>query len=106
MKSMAESLDKARVAFVSVNADSEDAASVFAYHRYFGLPFSALLDPGTPPGTFHQPGGPGPVTLSYHVQTYPTFYVVDPKGRVFWASDGEHPDALIRAKLNAAARAG
>jgi cytochrome c biogenesis protein CcmG/thiol:disulfide interchange protein DsbE len=106
LRSIAESLDKARFAFVSVNADSEDAASVFAYHRYFGLPFPALLDPGTPAGSFHQPGGPGPVTLNYKVQAYPTFYVIDPKGRVFWATDGEQPDALIRAKLQAAARAG
>ena len=106
LKTMAQSMNKSRIAFVSINADSEDAASVFAYHRYFGLPFPALLDPGSPPGNFHQQGGPGPVTQSYGLQAYPTFYVIDPQRKVFWASDGEQPDALIRAKLQAAAGAG
>jgi len=106
LKAMANSLAKSRFAFVSVNADSEDAASIFAYHRYFGLPFPALLDPGAPAGNFHQQGGPGPVTTSYGVGAYPTFYVVDPRGKVFWASDGEQPDALLRMKLQAAASAG
>jgi peroxiredoxin len=106
LKAMAEALDKSRFAFVSINADSEDAASVFAYHRYFGLPFPALLDPGSPPGSFHQQGGAGPITQRYGLQAYPTFYVIDHKGRVFWATDGEQPDALVRAKLDAAARAG
>lgn len=106
LKAIAESMDKSTYAFVSINADSEDAASVFAYHRYFGLPFPSLLDPGSPPGSFHQQGGPGPVTQSYGLQAYPTFYVIDPQGKVFWATDGEQPDALIRAKLQAAAGAG
>jgi thiol-disulfide isomerase/thioredoxin len=106
LKAMAQSLDKTRFAFVSVNGDSEDAASIYAYHRYFGLPFPALLDPGSPAGSFHQPGGVGPVSQAYHMQTFPTFYVIDPHGRIFWATDGEQPDALIRAKLQAAARAG
>jgi peroxiredoxin len=106
LKAMAQSMDKSRFAFVSINADSEDAASVFAYHRYFGLPFAALLDPGSPAGSFHQQGGAGPVTQKYGLQAYPTFYVIDPQGKVFWATDGEQPDALIRAKLQAAARAG
>jgi peroxiredoxin len=106
LKAMAESMDKSRFAFVSINADSEDAASVFAYHRYLGLSFPALLDPGSPPGSFHQQGGAGPVTQSYGLQAYPTFYVIDPQGTVFWATDGEQPDALIRAKLLAAAGAG
>jgi thiol-disulfide isomerase/thioredoxin len=106
LKALAQSLGEARFAFVSVNADSEDAPSVFAYHRYYGLPFLSLLDPGSPTGSFHQQGGPGPVTLRYRIQSYPTFYVLDSKGRIFWATAGEQPDALIRAKLQAAARAG
>lgn len=106
LRAMANALDKTKYAFVSINADSEDAASVFAFHRYFGLPYPALLDPGSPPGSFHQQGGSGPVTESYGLRAYPTFYVIDPRGRVFWATDGEQPDALIRAKLQAAARAG
>ena len=36
---------KTRYAFVAVNADGEDAASILAYHIYFGLPFPALARP-------------------------------------------------------------
>ena len=54
------SLPKSRYAFASVNADGEDAASVFAYHRYYGLSFPALLDPSGTPGNFHKPGAGGP----------------------------------------------
>ena len=57
------------VAFVSINADSENAASVYAYHRYFGLPFPALVDPGRNPGDFNNPGGLGRVSAAYHVGT-------------------------------------
>jgi peroxiredoxin len=106
LKTIADSMDASTFAFVSINADSEDAASVFAYHRYFGLPFPSLLDPGSPAGSFHQQGAAGPVTESYGLQAYPTFYVIDARGKVFWATDGEQPDALIRAKLQAAAGAG
>jgi len=105
LKALAASLDTSRFAFISINADSEDAASVFAFHRYFGLPYPALLDPGSPPGSFHQQGGAGPVTQSYGLQAYPTFYVIDPHGKVFWATDGEQPDALMKQKLQAAAGA-
>jgi peroxiredoxin len=90
------------VRFVSINADSENAASVFAFHRYFGLPYPALLDPGQPPGSFTEQGGSGPVTSAYHLHAYPTFYVITPSGRVYWASDGEQPDELIREKALAA----
>jgi len=105
LQALASSLGQKRFAFLSVNADSEDAASVFAYHRYFGLSFPALLDPGSPAGNFHQQGGPGPVTQAYGVQSYPTFYIVDGTGRIAWASDGEQPDALLRKNLVAAASA-
>ena len=82
-------------------------ASVYAYHRYFGIRDPAVLDLGTGPatGSFHQPGNAGPVTTQYQVQSFPTFYVVDPKGKVAWASDGEQPDALIRQQLTKAAGA-
>ena len=46
------------------------------------------------------------MTTSYGLQAYPTFYVIDPRGRVFWATDGEQPDALLREKLQAAVGAG
>jgi peroxiredoxin len=106
LRALANSMDKTKYALVSINADSEDAASVFAYHRYFALPFPSLLDPGSPPGSFHQQGGAGPVTVSYGLQAYPTLYVIDPQGRVFFATDGEQPDALLREKLQAAVGAG
>jgi peroxiredoxin len=99
------SLPKPLYAVVSVNADGEDAASVFAYHRYFGLSFPALLDPSSQPGTFRRAGAAGPVTTSYHVRAYPTFYVIDPQGRITWRSDGEQPDALLRLELARAAGA-
>jgi peroxiredoxin len=97
------SLPKDRYAFVSVNADGEDAASVFAFHRYFGLPFPALLDPSSQPGSFHRQGAPGAVTQAYRVGAYPTFYVLDPSGSIAWRSDGEQPDALLRLELAKAA---
>ena len=96
---MARELAPHGVAFLSVNADSEDAASVFAFHRYFGLPYPALLDPGQPAGSFTSQGASGPVTSAYHLHAYPTFYVITPKGTVAWASDGEQPDALLRQQL-------
>src|SRR6185295_7440738 len=100
------SLAKDRYAFVSVNADGEHAASVFAYHRYFGLPFPALLDPSSQPGSFHRQGAPGAVTTAYRIGAYPTFYVLDPSGRITWRSDGEQPDALLRLQLAKAAAHG
>jgi thiol-disulfide isomerase/thioredoxin len=100
------SLPKGRYAFVAINADGEDAASVFAYHRYFGLEFPAVLDPSLKPGSFDRPGAPGGVSTRYRVRGYPTFYVLDPNGRITWRSDNEQPDALLRRELEeAAARA-
>jgi peroxiredoxin len=104
LRSLALALGTSQYAFVSVDADSEDAASVFAYHRYFGLPFPALLDPtGTPRGSYTQSGGLGRVAQAYGVGAYPTLYVIGTDGRVVWASDGEQPDAFLRKTLVAAA---
>jgi len=105
LKAMYAKLPHDRYSFVSVNADSEDAASILAYHIWFGLPFPALLDPGTDPGSFHSAGSPGPVSKQYKVRLYPTFYVIDPHGRVFWAATGEQPDALLLKKLHQASQA-
>jgi len=105
LRKLSESLPASKYAFVSVNADSEDAASVFAYHRYYGFSFPALLDPGQPAGSFSKQGGPGPVTTKYGVGAYPTFYVIETKGRVAWRSDGEQPDALLHQELVKAANA-
>lgn len=104
LRRLALALGTGHYGFVSVDADSEDPASVFAYHRYFGLPFPALLDrSGTPQGSYTQSGGLGRVATEYGVGAYPTLYVIDPRGRVVWASDGEQPDAFLRKTLVAAA---
>ena len=100
------SLPKKKVAFVSVNADGETAPSVFAFHRYYGLQYPALVDPSSQPGSFKQQGTAGKVTSAYRVEAYPTFYVIDPKGRISWRSDGEQPDALLRQELQSAAASG
>jgi peroxiredoxin len=98
-------LPPSKYAWLSVNADGEDAASVYAYHRYFGIDSPALLDPSSQPGTFRSPGAAGPVTTRYRVQAFPTFYVVDAGGRISWRSDGEQPNALLERELRKAARA-
>jgi hypothetical protein len=59
----------------------------------------ALLDPGSPAGSFNKAGGAGPVTQAYGVALYPTFYIIDPVGRVKWRGDREQPDALLLQKL-------
>jgi peroxiredoxin len=64
----------ARLVFLAMNADGEDAASVEAFDRHFLIPYPTLLDPGAAPGS------PGPVTKSYQVQGYPTFYIIDGGG--------------------------
>jgi peroxiredoxin len=96
-------LPSTRFAFVSVNADSEDAASIYAFHRHFRIPWPALLDPGTRPGSFSRAGSAGPVTQAFGVALYPTFYIIDAKGRITWRGDREKPDALLLQELNRAA---
>ena len=90
---------KSRAAFVSVNADSESAASVFAYHVWFGLPFPALVDNGRRSVTWPADGPIGPVAGRYRVFSFPTFYVLDRRGRIVWRSAGEQPDAKLRQVL-------
>jgi peroxiredoxin len=101
---LARSLAGRNVRFLSVNADGETAPSVYAFHRYYGLPYPALTDPGSPAGSFDRQGGAGAVTRDYNVEAFPTFYVIDPAGRITWRSDGEQPDAVLRAQLLEAAR--
>lgn len=106
LRSLYASLPKSRYAFLSVNADGENAASVFAFHRYYGLRYPALLDPSAVPGSYSHQGAAGAVTTRYRLQVYPTFYVIDPTGRIVSAAGGEQPDALLRKELaRAAARA-
>jgi len=97
------SLPHDRYAFVAVDASSGDAPSVFAYHVYFGLQFPAVIDPRGFPVTFPSHGSVGPVSKRYGVSEYPTFYVLDARGRIAWRSSGEQPDALLRRQLQAAA---
>jgi thiol-disulfide isomerase/thioredoxin len=92
-------LPQDRFAFVSVNADSEDAASVYAFHRWFGIPWQTLLDPGARAGNFSKAGSAGPVTEAFGVALYPTFYIIDAKGRIAWRGDREKPDALLLREL-------
>jgi thiol-disulfide isomerase/thioredoxin len=103
LAAMAREFGHSPVQFVSINADSEDAASVYAYHRYFGLPFPALLDPGgSPAGSFHHGGGLGPTARAYHLGYYPTFYVLDKHGVIRWHGDVEQPDATLRQAIDRA----
>jgi peroxiredoxin len=103
LKAMYESLPKKKYAFVGLNADGEDAASVLAYHIYFGLPFPAVLDPSTSdPGSFHHEGGRGAVSKTYKIGLFPTFYVIDPQGKIAWTAEGEQADALLLRELRAA----
>jgi thiol-disulfide isomerase/thioredoxin len=94
------SLPPDRFGFLSVNADSEDPASLYAFDRFFKIPWPTLLDPGSPAGSYKQAGGAGPVTRAYGVALYPTFYIIDSKGRVAWRNDREQPDMLIAQKLH------
>jgi peroxiredoxin len=103
LKSIFHKLPGGRYAFVSINADGEDAASVLAYHIYFGLPFPSVLDPSSEGGNFHQAGSAGPVSKAYKVALYPTFYVIDRHGRIAWSATGEQPDRLLLRELRAAA---
>ena len=77
---------------------------MIAFDRYYGITTPALLDPGSRPGSFYRQGATGPVTRGYEVGIYPTFYVIDPKGRIAWRVDHEQPDALLLEKLRDAAR--
>ena len=95
-----ETLPASDFAFLSVNADSEDPASLYAFDRFFHIPWPTLLDPGTPAGSFTRAGGAGPVTTAYGVALYPTFYIIDAKGRVAWRNDREQPDMLLSQKLH------
>jgi peroxiredoxin len=91
-------------ALLSIDGDSEKAASVAAFGRTFHARFPLALDPGASTVSFPAHGPRGPVTGRYHVTVFPTFYVVDPLGRVAWRSTGEQPLALLARQLREAAR--
>jgi peroxiredoxin len=102
LRKLYASLSKSIYAFVSVNADGETAPSVFAFHRYYGLPYPALVDPSSRPGSYNGQGAPGKVSTEYAADAYPTFYVIDPLGKITWRGDGEQPDALLKEELQLA----
>src|SRR5262249_40120887 len=82
----------------------EDAASVFAYHVYFGLPFPALVDHGSRAVTWPEHGPIGPISSRYGVGGVSTFYVIGPDCRSAGRSAREQPDKLLRRELGGAAR--
>ena len=100
---LAARLSGPAVAFVSVNGDSEDATSVDAFRRNFHVRIPLALDPGPTTVSFPAHGSRGPVTGRYRVTRFPTFYVLDPRGRITWRSAGEQPDALLVRELRRAA---
>src|SRR3954451_9033507 len=105
LRALASSLAPKRYAVVAIDGSGEGAPTVFAYHVWFGLPFPALvdLDPSVPAATYPDHGTPGPVSKAYRLAYFPTFYVIDPTGKITWRSDGEQPDALLRQELQRAA---
>jgi len=103
LKQLMATLPETKFALLQVVADSENAASLVAFDNYYGISTPALLDPGPTAGTFYQRGSMGPVTRQYKVGIFPTFYVIDPKGRIAWRADHEQPDALLLQQLQNAA---
>ena len=93
-----------QAAVVSIDGDSEEAASVAAFGRTFHARFPLALDPGSRTVSFPTHGPRGPVTGRYHVTAFPTFYVLDAQGRVAWRAAGEQPLALLARELRRAAR--
>ncbi len=100
------SLDHSRYAMASVNADGEGAPSIYAFHRYFGLSYPALIDVRGTPGSWHSPGPAGPVTAAYKIVNFPTFYVISPSGKVTYAANAEEPTAKLMQELQRAAAGG
>jgi len=94
----------ARAAVVSIDGDSEDAASVASFVRFNHVRFPVLLDPGAKTVSFPAHGPRGPVTGRYRVSEFPTFYVLDRRGKVAWTAVGPQPEALLARELRLAAR--
>ena len=102
LKELYAKLPRSKTAFVSIDGNSDDAASALAYHIWYGLPFPALLDQAGKTVTFPEHGPTGPVSRRYGISLWPTFYILDPQGRVSWRSAGEQPDALLARELRRA----
>jgi cytochrome c biogenesis protein CcmG/thiol:disulfide interchange protein DsbE len=89
---------------VSINGDSEDAASVASFTRTYRLRFPILLDPGEKTVSFPTRGPRGLVTGRYRVTRFPTFYVLDAAGRVTWRDVGAVPPTVLAGEIRRAAR--
>jgi hypothetical protein len=87
---------------VSVNADSEDAASVAAFRRFHDVRYPILVDPGEKTVHFPTHGPRGPIASRYHVTHFPTVYVVDSAGRIAWRATGVKSRAFLAQKLREA----
>jgi peroxiredoxin len=106
LEKLYRSLDHSRYAMASINADGEGAPSIYAFHRYFGLTYPALIDVRGRAGSWHSPGALGPVTAAYKIVNFPTFYVISPSGRVRYAANAEEPTAKLMQELQQAAAGG
>jgi peroxiredoxin len=93
-----------QAAVVSIDGDSEEAASVAAFGRTFHARFPLALDPGSRTVSFPTHGPRGPVTGRYRVTAFPTFYVLDSRGRVVWAAAGVQTHGVLARELRRAAR--
>jgi peroxiredoxin len=89
---------------VSIDGDSENAASVENFVRIRHIRFPMLLDPGSTTVSFPTRGPRGPVTGLYRVTEFPTYYVLDAKGDVVWRAVGNEPAAVLARELRLAAR--
>jgi peroxiredoxin len=93
-----------QAAVVSIDGDSEEAASVAAFGRTFHARFPLALDPGSRTVAFPTHGPRGPVTGRYRVTAFPTFYGLDPRGRVVWAAAGVQTHGVLARELRRASR--
>lgn len=89
---------------VAIDGDSENRASVQAFVRLEHARFSVLLDPGSKTVSFPTHGPRGPVTGRYRVSEFPTFYVLDPRGKIAWTAVGQRGVAVLARELRLAAR--
>ena len=89
---------------VAIDADSETRASVRSFVDFNHVRYPILLDQGPKTVSFPKHGPRGPVSARYHVTELPTYYVLDPAGRVAWVGTGRKPAALLARELRRAAR--
>ena len=107
LRRLAASLPRSQVAFVAVDANGERRAERLRLPR--------LLRPAVPRGArsrrhdrprSRRTARPGRCSKAYRVSTFPTFYVVDPQGRIAWRGGGRaaRRAAAPRAPVGGAGR--